>query len=220
MSLLAQASPFQNSSASSINRKRTARMKNTYNNITKEEQNESSYLEDMQEMQTKQKAEKISSMLEKVNMSQVREDVDDDNLGDFIPPNVHIPKLATYSTSPEFPKPTIKTVTKNEEPFTTNTRSNPSKNKHDGSAYHDSYLPTPYYKGISLQQPNRGSNLQTKSNGDSALMEKLNYMIRLLEEQQKEPTQNVLEEFVLYGLLGVFMIYLVDSFARAGKYIR
>jgi uncharacterized membrane protein YqjE len=28
------------------------------------------------------------------------------------------------------------------------------------------------------------------------------------------------EEFLLYGLLGVFMIYLVDSFARAGKYIR
>ena len=52
------------------------------------------------------------------------------------------------------------------------------------------------------------------------LMEKLNYMIHLLEEQQKEPTQHILEEFLLYGLLGIFMIFLVDSFTRVGKYTR
>jgi hypothetical protein len=45
-------------------------------------------------------------------------------------------------------------------------------------------------------------------------------MIHLLEEQQKEPTQNILEEFALYGLLGIFMIYIVDSFAKVGKYTR
>jgi aryl carrier-like protein len=45
-------------------------------------------------------------------------------------------------------------------------------------------------------------------------------MIRLLEEQQHEQTQNITEEFILYGLLGVFMIYLVDSFTRVGKYVR
>lgn len=52
------------------------------------------------------------------------------------------------------------------------------------------------------------------------VMEKINYMIHLLEEQQHEPTKHITEEFILYTFLGVFVIYVVDSFARAGKYIR
>ena len=51
-------------------------------------------------------------------------------------------------------------------------------------------------------------------------MTKLNYMIHLLEEQQDEKTDNVTEELVLYLFLGVFVIFVVDSFARAGKYTR
>ena len=35
-----------------------------------------------------------------------------------------------------------------------------------------------------------------------------------------EKTSNVTEELVLYSFLGVFIIYIVDSFARAGKYAR
>ena len=57
-------------------------------------------------------------------------------------------------------------------------------------------------------------------NEDRRLMEKINYMIHLLEEQQMEKTNNVMEEFVLYSLLGVFVIYVVDSFSRSGKYMR
>ena len=57
-------------------------------------------------------------------------------------------------------------------------------------------------------------------NVDNKLMEKINYMIRLLEEQQHEKTANVTEEFILYMLLGVFVIFTVDSFTRAGKYVR
>jgi hypothetical protein len=55
---------------------------------------------------------------------------------------------------------------------------------------------------------------------EQRLMEKINYMIHLLEEQQMEKTNNVMEEFILYSLLGVFVIYVVDSFSRAGKYMR
>ena len=50
--------------------------------------------------------------------------------------------------------------------------------------------------------------------------EKINYMINLLEEQQKEPTKHITEEFILYTFLGIFVIYIVDSFTRIGKYIR
>lgn len=58
------------------------------------------------------------------------------------------------------------------------------------------------------------------SGSDDKLMEKLNYMIHLLEEQQHEKTNNVMEEFILYTFLGVFVIFMSDSFARAGKYVR
>lgn len=52
------------------------------------------------------------------------------------------------------------------------------------------------------------------------LMEKLNYVVSMLEEQQDEKVNTVTEEVVLYCFLGVFIIYLIDSFAKVGKYIR
>ena len=52
------------------------------------------------------------------------------------------------------------------------------------------------------------------------LMEKLNYMILLLEEQQNERTDHIMEELILYFFLGIFMIFMVDSFARSGRYVR
>ena len=51
-------------------------------------------------------------------------------------------------------------------------------------------------------------------------MQKLNYMINLLEEKHDERTNNVTEEVVLYSFLGIFIIFIVDSFARVGKYVR
>jgi hypothetical protein len=63
------------------------------------------------------------------------------------------------------------------------------------------------------------TNMQSTDN-NQVLIEKLNYMINLLEEQQDQKTNSVTEEVVLYSFLGVFIIFVVDSFARAGKYVR
>ena len=52
------------------------------------------------------------------------------------------------------------------------------------------------------------------------LMEKINYMIHMLEQQQHERTENITEEFILYSFLGLFVIYVCDSFTRVGKYSR
>ena len=52
------------------------------------------------------------------------------------------------------------------------------------------------------------------------LLQKLDHIIQLLENQQDEKTGHVTEELVLYCFLGVFIIFIVDSFARAGKYVR
>jgi hypothetical protein len=66
------------------------------------------------------------------------------------------------------------------------------------------------------------NNNNTSYSGDSnqALIEKLNYMINLLEEQQDQKTGSVTEEVVLYSFLGVFIIFIVDSFSKVGKYTR
>jgi len=55
---------------------------------------------------------------------------------------------------------------------------------------------------------------------DSALMEKLNYMIYLLEEQRDEKTGQITEELILYVFLGVFTLFVLDSFVKHGKYTR
>jgi len=76
--------------------------------------------------------------------------------------------------------------------------------------YYNTYVP--YYS-----KPQNAANLHGSKD---ELMKKLNYMIHLLEENKDEKTQNVTEELVLYMFLGVFTIFVVDSFARAGKYTR
>lgn len=62
------------------------------------------------------------------------------------------------------------------------------------------------------------TNTGTISNNE--LTQKLDYMIHMLEEQQDLKTNHVTEEVILYSFLGVFMIFVLDSFARAGKYVR
>lgn len=52
------------------------------------------------------------------------------------------------------------------------------------------------------------------------LMQKLNHIIELLEKQEHEKSDSVAEELILYCFLGIFVIFIVDSFARAGKYVR
>lgn len=63
-------------------------------------------------------------------------------------------------------------------------------------------------------------NNQSIDGPKDKLLEKLNYMIHLLEEQKEEKTNHVAEELILYSFLGVFVIFIVDSFARVGKYVR
>ena len=74
------------------------------------------------------------------------------------------------------------------------------------------------YNSSTNSSANSSNNVTSDSN--QVLIEKLNYMINLLEEQQDQKTGSVTEEVVLYSFLGVFIIFVVDSFARVGKYVR
>jgi hypothetical protein len=87
------------------------------------------------------------------------------------------------------------------------------------SNYNTSYDGERVMRNIADNKPYY-SKMGISGSSDDKLMEKLNYMIHLLEEQQHEKTSNVMEEFILYTFLGVFVIFISDSFARAGKYVR
>lgn len=63
-------------------------------------------------------------------------------------------------------------------------------------------------------------NLSLKHEKLDGSLEKLNHIIHLLEQQQDEKTETVMEELILYLFLGFFIIYIIDSFFRAGKYYR
>jgi len=82
------------------------------------------------------------------------------------------------------------------------------------SSYKQSYeIPqttTPYYTKFGI------SNNST----DEKLNDRLSYITHLLEEMQSEKTSNISEEFVMYSMLGIFVIYIVDAFSRTGKYTR
>lgn len=70
----------------------------------------------------------------------------------------------------------------------------------------------PYYTNVADSQEITGPK--------DALMKKLNYVVHMLEEQQDQKTGSVTEEMVLYMFLGVFVIFVVDSFSKTGRYRR
>ena len=74
-----------------------------------------------------------------------------------------------------------------------------------------------YEAGAVLGKPYYNQSTKT---GEDGVMQKLNYITHILEDIQMEKTSNITEELILYTFLGVFTIFIVDAFARVGKYHR
>jgi hypothetical protein len=91
------------------------------------------------------------------------------------------------------------------------------------SEYYNKIIPKYLNNKNSHNKPyyniNYNNNEQLNTSHD-AMLQKINYMIHLLEEQQDEKTNNVTEEVILYSFLGIFIIFIVDSFVKVGKYVR
>jgi hypothetical protein len=64
------------------------------------------------------------------------------------------------------------------------------------------------------------SDRTSAGNSVANLSDRINYMIQLLEEQKDEKTGRVTEEIILYVFLGIFVIFVLDSFVKTGKYSR
>jgi hypothetical protein len=171
-----------------------------------------------------EKQSRVHQMLDQI--TKVNSENDGSKLVDFTPPNAQMVYGSLNGGNALLPKPIMPS---NDE---SNKRQNTPNGggiylsnetglgkytnyrmAHDPSRLRSASLPeTAQYYGRNVSN--------STGNEDRRLMEKINYMIHLLEEQQMEKTNNVMEEFVLYSLLGVFVIYVVDSFSRSGKYMR
>ena len=60
----------------------------------------------------------------------------------------------------------------------------------------------------------------TNTNTNNDLLKRLDKILYLLEEEKNDQSHLITEELILYVFLGVFIIYVLDSFVRAGKYVR
>jgi hypothetical protein len=127
-----------------------------------------------------------------------------------IPPEKQADPPITNLTNPlQIPAPSFSKRTVN--PYVVNNASNISLGN-----YQQVYTPKmteidkPYYANMGI----------TNEMGNNKMIEKINYMIHMLENMEGEKTANITEEFVLYTFLGVFVIFVLDSFTRTGKYIR
>ena len=178
-------------------------------------------------------SEKVNSLLEKLHNNQYNED--NNLLGDYISPQENI--ISSFNPPPK-PQSVGSNRTVMKENMTTlggssgQPQPNSEKDNLELNNINTNYTATEYYKkmipnfnennvnvGVGVNRAhNVGSNYENVAN--DVLLQKLNYMIHLLEEQQDEKTNNVTEEVVLYSFLGIFIIFVCDSFARVGKYVR
>jgi hypothetical protein len=186
-------------------------------------------------------SDKVNSVLEKIHNNSKLEDDEKDNLGEFNPPP---PPQSAGVTRTENTTENMMNMSnqQNNIMFRTLGRSpqpnNEDTNEYELNNYTNNYIDgknaDDYYNNVlpsyihnrninPANKPYYKSNYTNLSNPDTnqdVLLQKINYMINLLEEQQDEKTNNVTEEVVLYSFLGIFIIFIVDSFAKVGKYVR
>jgi hypothetical protein len=173
---------------------------------------------------------RVNDLLNKITA--VDSSNDDGKMGNFQPlpnPNYQLKKDIDDDTNilegrPSYTMPSYTQASNSLKEMDGKFSSNIDNSRVLYSNYNKSYEPPilkPYvgYQGNPRGQPNSGQGAHS-AQGESKLMEKINYMIHLLEQQQMEKTSNITEEFILYSFLGIFMIFIVDSFSRSGKYTR
>jgi len=147
-----------------------------------------------------------SGSMEHMDLMNNRQHVDDDNMDHDM--NDRIESQYEQSQQLQHPPPQRQQSRQNSQQSQEAFTQLPSEY---AKQYYQQYVP--YY--------NQGSDDRTPSGANKdELLSKLNQIIYLLEEQQEEKTDNVMEELILYSFLGIFIIFIVDSFARAGKYVR
>jgi len=183
---------------------------------------------------------KVNSVLEKIHNNLENDDDDDKDNYNF-PPK---PESAGVQKTIPQKEQMSNMISNNDLMFRTlgrapqpNYENTDNLDLNDYSNYGDNKSNEEYYKkvipGYQNQSQNNNNPInkshynhanyrvpETSYGGDDVLIQKINYMISLLEDQQDEKTTHVTEEVILYSFLGIFIIFIADTFVRAGKYVR
>lgn len=210
MSLLNTASPWNTDGGTrkrmpSIGKRKTLKTKEPPVEEEEDEECEiSSNFEDTMNVNAEREST-VTKLLNKITASSTNAG---NGLEDFKPLSEN---LANRSRSEGFESPILKKAASIPVPsdFKTDGLSNYTKSYESGGI-----LGKPYYSSMGIAKSDGGDE------NNNSLFQKLNYMTHILEDIQMEKTSNVTEELILYSFLGVFVIFIVDSFTRAGKYYR
>lgn len=210
MSLLNTASPWNTDGGTrkrmpSIGKRKTQKTKEV---PTEEEEDEecevSSNFEDTMNVNAEREST-VTKLLNKITASSTNAG---NGLEDFKPLSEN---LANRGRSEGFESPILKKAASIPVPSDLKTDSLSSYTKSYESG---GILGKPYYSSMGIAKSDGGDE------NNNSIFQKLNYMTHILEDIQMEKTSNVTEELILYSFLGVFVIFIVDSFTRAGKYYR
>lgn len=171
------------------------------------------------------RTERVNELLNKITSADTTQDGKMGAFSPLEPPTLNVKKdMEDNSLSSQYVPPVPTFPHFNQQPTANSSAAKYAANTANldkYSSYGKSYDGTPYYAKMGLGQgTGQGESVGGSIGQNDKLMEKINYMIHLLEQQQNEKTDNITEEFILYTFLGVFMIFIVDSFARSGKYTR
>ena len=78
----------------------------------------------------------------------------------------------------------------------------------------------PQYKTNDYMILNTTNTIEPKRHTNQELLDKMNKILEMFEDQKEIKTGQKNEEIVLYCFLGVFIIYIMDSFVNIGRYSR
>ena len=160
----------------------------------------------------------VDSMMKRIHDDDVNEDDDDNGLSNYQP--IHPPNSVANERIDNSNTNNMEQRMSEQQNVVPNMNMNNAQAQREGFTQLPSEYAKQYYQQY-VPYFNQGSD-DTSPNGvnKDELLTKLNQIIYLLEEQQDEKTGNVTEELILYSFLGIFIIFIVDSFARVGKYVR
>lgn len=181
--------------------------------------NKSSQISEQYKLPVQQK--NIESLIQRLHNSS---DDSNDNLSDFNPP----PNPSSVGYQRREDKDNSKNNTQNnkieeDEPVTIEGFNTILKKENENNSlnqYYKQFNPSYFSNNYTNHMNDINVNNKNETVNNKQLIEKLNYMINLLEEQKDEKTGHVTEEIILYSFLGIFIIFVIDSFARASKYVR
>jgi hypothetical protein len=214
----------------------TEKYQNENNEDDEDEQHhhQPQYMKKQQDMKKQQETQdiknnKVNILLDKMN--NINSDNDGSGLYNYIPPPpsnkltttinefYNIKNKDTFedpsTTTVQENSPMQKFISKKETAFTYPSNIDLANSTNYKQAYDTTTTPNSYYANMGISM--RGGGGGGGGGGtefENKIMDKIQYLTHLMEEMQNEKTANITEEFILYTMLGVFVIYTIDLFNK------